>query len=257
MAALMKGNCRTYVSKQCKLQLQQFGLVAEKDEGRKAFSSLAKKLHDDDDNDVQNEDSLQSLITPSRALNAKIDAQKDIHLLNIKSNKTHRGTLLSQSNNNMPRLDELRKRLAKFDQNAPSLKISKTSNKKANTTSRATSNNVPVSTTTTTSSDGKNKISWREILQSSKELLSKHEKVDLLTDSFSRKHSYLRISLGERCNLRCLYCMPPEGVPLQPNEHLLNADEISRLVQLFSAKGVDKVRFHITLTIQWKVIIVF
>jgi len=37
-----------------------------------------------------------------------------------------------------------------------------------------------------------------------------------LTDTFHRPHDYLRISITERCNLRCLYCMPEEGVPLSP-----------------------------------------
>ena len=47
----------------------------------------------------------------------------------------------------------------------------------------------------------------------------------------SRRHSYLRISLTERCNLRCLYCMPEEGVDLTPNSRLLTTAEILRLVR--------------------------
>ena len=39
----------------------------------------------------------------------------------------------------------------------------------------------------------------------------------MLTDTFDRHHTYLRISLTERCNLRCTYCMPSEGIELQPN----------------------------------------
>ncbi len=45
-----------------------------------------------------------------------------------------------------------------------------------------------------------------------------------------RKHNYLRISLTERCNLRCLYCMPEEGVDLSPSSELLTTEEILRLV---------------------------
>ncbi len=45
-----------------------------------------------------------------------------------------------------------------------------------------------------------------------------------------RKHTYLRISLTERCNLRCLYCMPEEGVDLSPSSQLLTTEEILRLV---------------------------
>lgn len=64
-----------------------------------------------------------------------------------------------------------------------------------------------------------------------------------LTDTFGRFHSYLRISLTERCNLRCVYCMPEEGVPLTPSESLLTSDEIQRLLRLFVSHGVRKVRF--------------
>lgn len=49
-------------------------------------------------------------------------------------------------------------------------------------------------------------------------------------DYCRRMHTYLRISLTERCNLRCLYCMPEEGVELTPNEDLLTTEEIMRLV---------------------------
>lgn len=45
-----------------------------------------------------------------------------------------------------------------------------------------------------------------------------------------RRHSYLRISLTERCNLRCLYCMPEEGVDLTPTPDLLSTEEVLRLV---------------------------
>ena len=65
---------------------------------------------------------------------------------------------------------------------------------------------------------------------------------DFLTDTFGRKHTYLRISLTERCNLRCQYCMPAEGVPLQPQERILTFEEIIRLTKIFIAGGVDKVR---------------
>lgn len=64
-----------------------------------------------------------------------------------------------------------------------------------------------------------------------------------LTDTFGRAHTYLRISLTERCNLRCTYCMPEGGVDLTPTEQLLTADEILRLTRLFVAAGVTKVRF--------------
>ncbi len=64
----------------------------------------------------------------------------------------------------------------------------------------------------------------------------------LLTDSFERRHTYLRIGLTERCNLRCTYCMPAEGVPLKPKDAQLTTDEIERLVRLFLAEGIKKIR---------------
>lgn len=65
---------------------------------------------------------------------------------------------------------------------------------------------------------------------------------NLLTDSFGRRHTYLRIGLTERCNLRCTYCMPAEGVPLKPKDAQLTTDEIERLVRLFLAEGIKKIR---------------
>ncbi|OVA13061.1 Elongator protein 3/MiaB/NifB [Macleaya cordata] len=65
---------------------------------------------------------------------------------------------------------------------------------------------------------------------------------DMLLDSFGRLHTYLRISLTERCNLRCQYCMPAEGVDLTSNPLLLSQNEIVRLANLFVSSGVDKIR---------------
>lgn len=63
-----------------------------------------------------------------------------------------------------------------------------------------------------------------------------------LVDTFGRAHTYLRISLTERCNLRCRYCMPAEGVDLQPQDDLLTTTEIVRLARLFADCGVTRVR---------------
>ncbi|CEO95471.1 GTP 3',8-cyclase [Plasmodiophora brassicae] len=63
-----------------------------------------------------------------------------------------------------------------------------------------------------------------------------------LTDKFGRRHSYLRISLTERCNLRCHYCMPEQGVTLTPSEKLLTAKEIQRVASVFVKAGVNKIR---------------
>ena len=46
-----------------------------------------------------------------------------------------------------------------------------------------------------------------------------------------RRHTYLRVSLTERCNLRCLYCMPEEGVELTPRAQMLTSDEVVCLVR--------------------------
>ena len=64
----------------------------------------------------------------------------------------------------------------------------------------------------------------------------------LLEDTFGRKHNYLRISLTERCNLRCSYCMPLRGVPLTPAPHLMTAKEIILIAKEFVSLGVTKIR---------------
>ena len=63
-----------------------------------------------------------------------------------------------------------------------------------------------------------------------------------LKDSFGRRHNYLRISLTERCNLRCEYCMPEEGINLSSSENLLSSSEIIQLATWFCNKGVTKIR---------------
>nr|CAH7716903.1 unnamed protein product [Callosobruchus chinensis] len=63
-----------------------------------------------------------------------------------------------------------------------------------------------------------------------------------LTDLFGRHHNYLRISLTERCNLRCQYCMPEDGVKLTEKPHLLTTEEIIKIARLFVKEGVSKIR---------------
>ncbi|XP_061116886.1 molybdenum cofactor biosynthesis protein 1 isoform X1 [Conger conger] len=63
-----------------------------------------------------------------------------------------------------------------------------------------------------------------------------------LTDGFGRRHSYLRISLTEKCNLRCQYCMPEEGVKLTPRAQILTSAEVLTLARLFVHEGVEKIR---------------
>jgi GTP 3',8-cyclase len=63
-----------------------------------------------------------------------------------------------------------------------------------------------------------------------------------LCDSFQRGISYLRISVTDRCNLRCVYCMPPEGIPLVSHEEILSFEEILLVVRASVELGIDKIR---------------
>ncbi len=63
-----------------------------------------------------------------------------------------------------------------------------------------------------------------------------------LTDAHQRHHSYLRIAVTERCNLRCTYCMPADGIDLLPREHILGFDEIVRFAGICARHGVSKIR---------------
>ena len=65
---------------------------------------------------------------------------------------------------------------------------------------------------------------------------------DFLTDTFHRQHDYLRISVTERCDLRCVYCMPEEGVDLSPSRDILTTPEIAMLSSVFVSQGVTKIR---------------
>src|SRR5262245_52159849 len=62
-----------------------------------------------------------------------------------------------------------------------------------------------------------------------------------LKDTFGRIHNNLRISVTDRCNLRCTYCMPEEVTFLDRKE-LLSYEEISRFVEIVAALGIDKIR---------------
>lgn len=64
----------------------------------------------------------------------------------------------------------------------------------------------------------------------------------LLTDSFGREIFYLRIAVTDRCNLRCTYCMPAEGVPMKSHDSILSFEELLRLTRNFAELGIRKVR---------------
>jgi cyclic pyranopterin phosphate synthase len=61
-------------------------------------------------------------------------------------------------------------------------------------------------------------------------------------DSFGRSINYLRISVTDRCNLRCIYCMPPEGVPQISHSEILSYEEIRTVVRAAAELGINKVR---------------
>lgn len=63
-----------------------------------------------------------------------------------------------------------------------------------------------------------------------------------LVDRFGRAHTYVRISVTDRCNFRCVYCMPEDGLTWMPRDELLRYEEIARLMGVFAGMGVRKVR---------------
>src|ERR1700756_5070935 len=63
-----------------------------------------------------------------------------------------------------------------------------------------------------------------------------------MEDRFGHRINYLRVSITDRCNERCLYCMPHELQEWLPRSEILNFDEITRLVRIASGLGVTKVR---------------
>lgn len=63
-----------------------------------------------------------------------------------------------------------------------------------------------------------------------------------LIDQFGRIHDNLRVSVTDRCNIRCFYCMPEADVKFQPREQLLSFEEIERFVSVAARLGVRKVR---------------
>jgi cyclic pyranopterin phosphate synthase len=63
-----------------------------------------------------------------------------------------------------------------------------------------------------------------------------------VVDPFGRTLDYLRVSVTDRCNLRCIYCMPPEGVEWKPHEAVLRFEEILRLCGIFAALGFRKIK---------------
>jgi len=63
-----------------------------------------------------------------------------------------------------------------------------------------------------------------------------------LTDSFGRKINYLRLSVTDRCNMRCVYCMPAEGVNLRRHADVLSYEELLLIAEAAVANGIEKIR---------------
>jgi len=64
----------------------------------------------------------------------------------------------------------------------------------------------------------------------------------MLFDRYGRQVTYLRISVTDRCNLRCVYCMPPDGIERRPHEAMMKYEEIAEVVRVAAEQGIRKVR---------------
>ena len=63
-----------------------------------------------------------------------------------------------------------------------------------------------------------------------------------MKDQFGRRVEYLRVSVTDKCNLRCVYCMPLEGLPWLKREEILSYEEIERVVRTMAGMGLKRVR---------------
>jgi len=66
---------------------------------------------------------------------------------------------------------------------------------------------------------------------------------EALRDRFGRTHDYLRIAVTDRCNLRCVYCMPEAGIEFARPETILRTEEVLRVIRIASGLGVSKIRY--------------
>jgi len=178
------------------------------------FSSMALKRDEDDDDD-------------------SIDIHHSSHDIHDHKVVVTTSTATAGRTKTRPRLEALRERLQTSNEI-----ITTSTLKKAGKTSSASKQSASEDTSPSPST-----LPWQELLALTKARYADEQvHQPMLEDSFGRSHSYLRISLVERCNLRCRYCMPPDGVPLQSQDKLLDAKEVERLTTLFASNGVDKVR---------------
>ena len=64
-----------------------------------------------------------------------------------------------------------------------------------------------------------------------------------LSDRWARQVSYLRVSVTDRCNYRCVYCMPEDGWTPSQRDALLNFEELFKVIQIMVHLGVNRIRF--------------
>src|SRR5579875_2190553 len=72
--------------------------------------------------------------------------------------------------------------------------------------------------------------------------LARSQIMEPLVDSYGRRIKSMRISVTDRCNFRCTYCMPAEGLPWLPKPEVLTYEEITRIVRVATSIGVEEVR---------------
>ena len=63
-----------------------------------------------------------------------------------------------------------------------------------------------------------------------------------MTDRYGRTIDYLRVSVTDRCNFRCVYCMPPDGIPSVSHDDILRYEELLRLIRIFAELGIKHIR---------------
>ncbi len=88
---------------------------------------------------------------------------------------------------------------------------------------------------------GKEKIMSENPWGSSSSASSSNRPVSLV-DNHGRPITYLRLAITDRCNLRCRYCRPENGVPFVPHEEILTLEELQRIASIFSSLGINKIR---------------
>jgi cyclic pyranopterin phosphate synthase len=64
----------------------------------------------------------------------------------------------------------------------------------------------------------------------------------MLKDTFGRQITYLRVSVTDRCNMRCVYCMPPEGIDRRTHEEIMRYEEIIQVVRVAAQNGITEIR---------------